>query len=159
MDQNNNYGQQYGGTTPDQGYTQQQQTGYYQQPGQDAYQQQPDQNYQYQQPNQNYYTPPVQQGNPDTGLGAICYLGPIFYLVALVANGTSPFVRHHANQGLALDVLTMVSMLMLIIPFLGWIAYGIFSIVLFVFRIMGIFNARGGGMSSLPICGGWIFFS
>ncbi len=94
----------------------------------------------------------------NTGLAAICYLGPVFYLVALTANGSSPFVRHHANQGLALDILTMLATLLMIIPILGWIAYGILSFVLFIFRIMGILNARKGSSSTTPICGGWTFF-
>ncbi len=91
------------------------------------------------------------------GLGALCYLGTVFVILALVANGKSPFVRHHANQGVALDVLTLLSTLMMIIPFLGWIAYGIFSVVLFVFRIMGLLKARNGQVSTSPICGGWNF--
>ncbi len=170
MEQNNNFNQQQTGTPtptptstqqqPTQNYSQPQNGGYYQQQGQagQGYQQQPGQNYQYQ---QQYYAAPTPQATPDAlenrGLAAICYLGPAFQILALVANGKSAFVRHHANQGLALDILTLLSALMVIIPILGAIAYGIFSIVLLVFRIMGILNARKYKNSVLPICGEWKF--
>ncbi len=166
MEQNNNTNQPQSSTpnntTASQNYSQPQNGNYYPpqgQPNANYYQQQPPQgqNYQYQQ--QQYYQAP--QATPDAlenrGLAAICYLSPLFTTLALVANGKSAFVRHHANQGLALDILTILSMLMMIIPFLGWFAYGIFSIVLFVFRIMGILNARKYKVSELPICGSWKF--
>ncbi len=167
MDQNQNYTQPQGNmpptgqptqgyTAPQQGYAPPQQAG---QPvgGQQGYYQQPQQ--QYQQPNQGYYQQPMQPVTQDAmdnnGLAALCYLSPLFTVLALVANGKSEFVRFHANQGVCLDVLYLISTLLLIIPFLGWFVYGILSLVLLIFRIMGIVNAKKYRMNELPICGKW----
>ncbi len=164
MDQNQNYTQPQGNMPPTgqpaQGYTAPQQgyvppvqpgaqpnQGYYQQPGQPQYQQP---GY-YQQPMQ----PVTQDAMDNNGLAALCYLSPLFTVLALVANGKSDFVRYHANQGVCLDVLYLICTLLLIIPFLGWFVYGILTFVLLIFRIMGIVNARKYRMSELPICGKW----
>ncbi len=164
MDQNNNYNQPQNNVPPNQGYTPPQQNGYYQQPQQGDYYQQPQQNNNYQQPNQGYYqqpTPPSPQATPDAmdnkGLAALCYLSPLMVILALVANGKSPFIRYHANQGLSIDILFLASSLLCIIPVLGWIAYGIISVATFIFRIMGILNATKLKAQPMPIVGYWSF--
>ncbi len=156
MEQNNNQNQQ--GANQQQTYQQQSyQQQSYQQP---QYQQQQQQQY-YQQSQQNYYQTP--QATPDAienkGLAALCYVSLIFVVIALLANGKSPFVRHHANQAVGVNVLMLLCVLVMIIPFIGWIVGGIGYLVVFIFMIVGFANAMGYKTSTLPICGNWKFFS
>ncbi len=108
-------------------------------------------------PQPEYAAPP--QMDPDAmkhkALAMLCYLSPLMGMYALVAAGTSPYVRYHANQGMSLDVMYLLSCLLIIIPILGWIVFGIGMIVMLVFRIMGILNAKNGRKKELPMCGKW----
>ena len=87
----------------------------------------------------------------------ISYLG-IFGLYALIINKEDPDIRFHVNQALCLQVFLIIAMLCMIIPILGWIAYGIACIMYIVFTIMGILNAKNGVQKELPIVGKYRLF-
>lgn len=92
-------------------------------------------------------------------LAIIGYFG-IFSLIPLLAAPNSQFAQFHGRQGFTVFccsfILNLVSGILSIIPFIGWI----FSILLslagvafFVFLIIGIINAVKGEMKPLPIIG------
>lgn len=96
-------------------------------------------------------------------LASVAYMGPLV-LVPLVFGRTSPFVRHHTNQGFLLFVaeifvwagLQMLAIPALVIPplppllglaaFVAWIAF-------FVFSLRGLTSALNGHRSEVPIIG------
>ncbi|MCE0484457.1 MAG: GYF domain-containing protein [Methylacidiphilales bacterium] len=90
--------------------------------------------------------------------GILAYV--IFFVPLLVAKD-SPFAKYHANQGLAL-FLTMLGTLIVLavlsfIPFIGFI-FGLLHIVVYlgylVLVILGIVNAAAGKCVPLPVIGG-----
>ena len=85
-------------------------------------------------------------------VSALCYLGILFFL-PLVVNKESAFGRFHANQGLLLLIVGVISSFLYIIPILGWIAGGIMGIVCLVLMIMGIVNTLNGKAKELPVIG------
>ncbi len=89
-------------------------------------------------------------------LAALTYFGIIFMILALVANGKSKHVRFHANQALVLDVVYVIGALLAIIPVLGWIVVGILSLLVFIFRIMGIVKAVKCRQEELPLFGKYV---
>ena len=94
-------------------------------------------------------------------MALLAYLGFLF-LIPLLAAPNSKFARYHANQGLVLFILEaiagVVTGIICVIPFVGWIiggilsgAVGIFGLVL---TIIGIVNAANGQAKQLPLIGG-----
>ena len=86
-------------------------------------------------------------------LSVFCYLGIVFAIFALVAKPHSQFVRFHANQALVLTLLAFACGIVMIVPFLGWIAGIIGYIFCFVCMIIGIINCCKGTAKELPIIG------
>ena len=86
-------------------------------------------------------------------LAALCYLSFLFGIIGLLAEPNSKFLRFHLNQVLLLDIFGVLCGLVCIVPFLGWIAGFIGSIVLVVFTIMGIVRACRGEARELPFTG------
>ena len=94
-------------------------------------------------------------------MALLAYLGFLF-LIPLLAAPNSRFARYHANQGLVLFIFEaiagVVTGIICVIPFVGWIiggilsgAVGIFGLVL---TILGIVNAANGQAKQLPLIGG-----
>ncbi len=94
-------------------------------------------------------------------MALLAYLGFLF-LIPLLAAPNSRFARYHANQGLVLFIFEaiagVVTGIICVIPFVGWIiggilsgAVGIFGLVL---TILGIVNAVNGQAKQLPLIGG-----
>lgn len=90
-------------------------------------------------------------------MAILSYLGFLF-LVPLLAAKDSPFAKFHANQGLVLFIfdiiVTVVSTILGILPFIGWLISLLLYAVVLVFVILGIINAAGGKAKQLPIIGG-----
>ena len=95
--------------------------------------------------------------NGTRGLCMLSYLG-IFALYALVINKEDADIRFHVNQAMCLQVFILIASLVNIIPFLGWIAFGVACIMYIVFTIMGILNAKNGVQKELPIVGKYRLF-
>lgn len=90
--------------------------------------------------------------------GILAYFGWLV-LIPLLA-GKTEFSKFHANQGLVLAiaeiVITVVAVVMMFIPIVGWIIGGILylvDVVALVLAIIGIVNAAQGQMKPLPIIG------
>lgn len=81
-------------------------------------------------------------------------LAYIIFFLPLIVCPDSKFAKFHANQGLLLLILGFAgSIILSIIPIIGWILLPIFSILVFVFAIIGLVNGLGGKAKELPIIG------
>lgn len=87
-------------------------------------------------------------------LAIFCYFGILAMIFALIAKPDSKFIKYHANQGLDLMILGVASVVVCIIPILGWIVAGVASIFSFVCSIIGIVNCCNGRAKELPLVGG-----
>ena len=94
----------------------------------------------------------------DKAFGALGYVG-ILFLIPLLA-GKTEFTRFHANQGLVLFIigvaLGIVSGILSVIPFIGWLGMiigGLGSLATLILMILGIVNAAQGEMKPLPVIG------
>ena len=81
-------------------------------------------------------------------------------LIPIFAAKESKFARFHANQGIVLAIAEIICWVVLgilsNIPFIGWIfgiIEGLFSLVCFIFAVIGIVNAANGKAKELPIVG------
>ncbi len=91
-------------------------------------------------------------------LAMIPYLmGWIGIIIALLAVNNSAYVAFHVKQALKLQVCSILSAVLCIVPLLGAIAFGVCAIIIFVLTIMGFFNVCGGKAKELPIISGFKF--
>ena len=65
-------------------------------------------------------------------------------IIALLAAGTSPYASFHVKQALKIQIVLALSMFLGIIPILGWIAIGIYSIVSAVITIISFLSVCRG---------------
>jgi uncharacterized membrane protein len=81
-------------------------------------------------------------------------LAYLLFFLPLVTCPDSPFGRFHANQGLLLLIFGIGgSIILTIIPVLGWILLPFFGIFYFVLIIMGLVNGLNGKAKELPLIG------
>ncbi|MBR3952768.1 MAG: zinc-ribbon domain-containing protein [Oscillospiraceae bacterium] len=86
-------------------------------------------------------------------LAALCYVSLLFVIIGLLIEPNSKFIRYHINQSFVLYIFGILAGLVAIIPFLGWIAAAVASVMVIVFMIMGIVNACKGYAKDLPLIG------
>ncbi|MDD4171458.1 MAG: hypothetical protein PHQ94_04395 [Syntrophomonas sp.] len=81
-------------------------------------------------------------------------LAYIIFFLPLIACPDSQFGRYHANQGLLLFILGFAGSLVLsMIPIIGWLLLPIFGLGVLVLAIIGLVNGFGGKAKELPIIG------
>ncbi len=96
-------------------------------------------------------------------IAAVSYI-PILFFLPLVVCPNSQFGRFHANQSLALFLLSLVGGILfgiltaitLLIPAIGWIFQvlsWIFSLLMFGLVILGAVNTANGKAKELPVVG------
>jgi uncharacterized membrane protein len=84
-------------------------------------------------------------------MAALAYI--IFFL-PLIASPDSPFGKYHANQGLLLFITGFVGSIVLgMIPVIGWLMFPFFALLIFAFAVIGFVNAINGKAKELPIIG------
>jgi len=84
----------------------------------------------------------------------IAGLGIIIFFLPLVACPDSRFGRFFANQGLLLFILSVGgSIILTLIPIIGWLLLPFFSIAILIFAIIGLVNGLSGKAKELPIIG------
>ncbi len=85
---------------------------------------------------------------------AMAGLAYFLFFLPLVSCPDSPYGRYHANQGLVLLLFSVIGSIVLgIIPIIGWIILLFFPIVVVVFAIMGLMNGLNGRAKPLPLIG------
>ncbi len=90
--------------------------------------------------------------NTNRIFAVLSYLGFLF-IVPLIAVPNSKYARFHANQGLVLFIAELISSVLYMIPFVGWIAGAAASVLLTVMSVVGIVNAIQGRAKELPVIG------
>lgn len=137
----------------------------YQQPQGQGFQQAQGQNYQ--QPQGFQQNQGNQSGSfsmdPKTA-AIVCYLTWIGLVIALLsADRSDPFFRFHLNNVFVLIIsgciFGVVSVILVFIPILGWLAIMAGSIFLTVCLIMGLINAINGECKPLPLLGSFKIFN
>ncbi|MFA5693203.1 MAG: DUF4870 domain-containing protein [Acholeplasmataceae bacterium] len=84
-------------------------------------------------------------------MAGLAYL--IFFL-PLVATPDSKYAKFHANQGLNVLLASVLGTVILgIIPIIGWILLPIYGVAVLVLAIMGLVNGFGGKAVRLPLIG------
>jgi len=98
--------------------------------------------------------PVVLQDNGKT-IAIVSYLTPIGLVIAIFMNAKtkSKLGAYHIRQMIGLFLAMGFAGVIMIIPILGWIVYGIIGIVAFVFWIMGLISAIKGEQKPIPLIG------
>ena len=87
-------------------------------------------------------------------MAALAYF--IFFL-PLITCPDSPFGKFHANQGLVLLLTSIAGSIVLsIIPIIGWILLPLFGLAVFIFGVIGLVGALNGGSKKLPVIGKFV---
>ncbi len=90
--------------------------------------------------------------NTNRIFAVLSYIGFLF-IIPLLAVPDSKFARFHANQGLVLFIAELISSLLYLIPFIGWIAGAATGVLLTILSIVGLVNALQGNAKELPFIG------
>jgi len=81
-------------------------------------------------------------------------LAYIILFLPLLVCPQSSYARFHANQPLLLLIVSIAGTIVLsIIPIIGWILMPLFGLAVFVFAVMGLINGFSGKAKRLPIFG------
>jgi len=84
----------------------------------------------------------------------IAALAYILFFLPLIVCPESPFGRFHANQGLLLLIVGVAGSIVLsIIPVIGWIVLPLFSLAVFVIAVIALVNTLNGKAKDLPVIG------
>jgi uncharacterized membrane protein len=98
---------------------------------------------------QNVYTPEDIEKNKT--MAGLAYL--LFFL-PLITCPESRYAKFHANQGLLLWIAGIAGTVILgIIPIIGWILMPVYGVVILILGIMGLVNGFGGKAKPLPLIG------
>ena len=87
--------------------------------------------------------------------GLLCYLvGWVTGLIFLLIEKESKFVRFHAIQSIAINVvLFVIYLIFMFIPIIGWIINIFIGIAMFILWIVLMYKAYQGEKFKLPIVG------
>lgn len=87
-------------------------------------------------------------------LAAVAYFTWIgFFIAYAMGDKNDPFMRHHLNQALVIDLAGLIGGVLAVIPLLGALVAGVVNIAGFVLDIMGAISAYQGSRAPLPIIG------
>ncbi len=83
-------------------------------------------------------------------------LAYFLFFLPLIVCPESRYGRFHANQGLVLLIVGVVGSIILgVIPIIGWLIVPFFSIAVVVYAVMGLLNGLNGQAKELPYIGRW----
>lgn len=101
--------------------------------------------------------PIVDQKTIDEGktIAIIAYITVIGLIIAIILNNDkkNAFAAFHIRQALGVGLASLVIGVLNIIPYIGWLAFAVGSILLFVMWIVGLINALNGKMKPVPVLG------
>ncbi len=81
-------------------------------------------------------------------------LAYLLFFLPLLTCPESAYAKFHANQALVLLIVGVAgSIILSIIPVIGWVLLPIFGIGVFILGILGLVNGFGGKAKPLPIIG------
>ncbi len=100
--------------------------------------------------------PPVAPVKEDTTVALLAYITIIGFIIAIVMHGNKKTAlgAYHLRQALGLFLTWFVgSMVLALIPLIGWTLLPFYVITMVVFAILGIVNAVNGKQKPLPVLG------
>jgi len=84
-------------------------------------------------------------------MSALAY---IIFFIPLIAAPESKFGKFHSNQGLVLLIAGFAGTVVLgMIPIIGWILLPVFELAIFVIAVIAIVNTLNGKAKKLPFIG------
>ena len=87
-------------------------------------------------------------------IAAVAYITWIGFLAAyMMGDKNDPFIRHHLNQALVIDLAGLIAGVFAVIPLIGALIAGVVNIAGFVLDIMGAVSAYQGSTAPLPFIG------
>lgn len=88
----------------------------------------------------------------------LCYLLGIFgVIIACLLSTDSKYVKFHVRACLKITVIEALLVFVNIVPFIGWLAYIVCTIICVVVRIIAFFNICGGKAKDPAIIGSFGF--
>ena len=91
---------------------------------------------------------------PEEKNKVIAALAYVLFFLPLLACRVDEFAMYHANQGLLLLLFGWGgSVILSLIPIIGWIMLIFYPLVTFVFLIIGVMNALKNEKKPLPLIG------
>jgi uncharacterized membrane protein len=90
--------------------------------------------------------------NNAAGLAYVTIIPAIIFLVVAPYN-QKPFIRFHAWQSIFLSIVWFAISIIGVIPFLGWLIFGVGMLILFVAWIIVLLKALKGERYKLPFIG------
>lgn len=93
--------------------------------------------------------------NDGKTIALIAYITVVGLIIAIILNNDKKnvFAAFHIRQALGIGLASMVIGVLNIVPYLGWLAFMVGAILLFIMWIMGFINALNGKMKPVPILG------
>ena len=108
--------------------------------------------------------PPVYSGFDPADISAnkvfalIPYLmGWVGVIITLLASSSSPYAGFHVRQALKIQIAALLSLVLLIIPFLGWVAAFACKIIAIVINLICFFRVCSGKAIEAPIVSSFKF--
>lgn len=84
-------------------------------------------------------------------------MGWVSVIITLLASSSSPYAGFHVRQALKIQIVTLLSLVLAIIPFLGWIAIGVWAIIALVLDLICFFRVCSGKAIEAPIVSSFKF--
>lgn len=87
-------------------------------------------------------------------IAAVGYFTWIGFMIAFImGDKNDPFVRHHLNQALVIDLAGLIAGVFAVIPLLGALVAAVVNIAGLVLDVMGAISAYRGSTEPLPYIG------
>lgn len=86
-------------------------------------------------------------------MALLCYLWILVLIPLMTEAKNDPFVKFHIKQGLVLLIASLGSVVLSMIPILGWMLLPFYSLGILILAIIGVINAINGKEQPLPLIG------
>ena len=78
-------------------------------------------------------------------------------LITLLAAGTSPYAGFHVRQALKIQLVSILSLVFAIIPFVGWAVVAVWGVIALVLNLISFVRVCQGKAKEPPIISGFTF--
>ena len=78
-------------------------------------------------------------------------MGWLCIIITLLASGTSAYAGFHVRQALKIQVLTALSLVLAVIPFVGWAVIGVWGVIATVLNLICFVRVCQGKAKEPPI--------
>lgn len=86
-------------------------------------------------------------------MALLCYVWILVLVPLMTEAKNDPFVKFHIKQGLVLLIASLGSVVLSMIPILGWMILPFYSLGIVILAIIGVVNAVSGKEQALPLIG------